>query len=253
MLYGDIFWEIITLFLLTREMYQIKTCHNFFFLNIHFRENLYMREQGTLFFLVGRKLFPSFNDNKEDILVGRMLRCQTSWPHLLSCPHFGTNKGMANVWPSCRIPAHIKSYWELVGFWMGTIPHATVMHVKREHGQLCDLIDSGFIREEQHPDWAVNIVPVTKKNGKIWICIDFRDKWSLSQRRIPSPNHGYHDWQYVGFERMSFMDRFSGYNQIKMYPDDEKHTSFRTPLGVYCYTVIPFGLKNAGATCNGPR
>jgi len=139
MLYGDIFWEIITLFLLTREMYQIKTCHNFFFLNIHFRENLYMREQGTLFFLVGRKLFPSFNDNKEDILVGRMLRCQTSWPHLLSCPHFGTNKGMANVWPSCRIPAHKKSYWELVGFWMGTIPYAIVMHVKREHGQLCDL------------------------------------------------------------------------------------------------------------------
>jgi len=44
------------------------------------------------------------------------------------------------------------------------------------------------------------------------------------------------------------MDRFSGYNQIKMYPDDEKHTSFRTPLGVYCYTVMPFGLKNARAT-----
>ena len=51
-----------------------------------------------------------------------------------------------------------------------------------------------------------------------------------------------------GFERMSFMDGFSGYNQIKMCPDDEKHTSFRTPLGVYCYTVMPFGLKNAGAT-----
>jgi len=44
------------------------------------------------------------------------------------------------------------------------------------------------------------------------------------------------------------MDRFSGYNQIKMYPDDEKHTSFRISLGVYCYTVMPFGLKNIGAT-----
>lgn len=44
------------------------------------------------------------------------------------------------------------------------------------------------------------------------------------------------------------MDGFSGYNQIKMYHDDEKHTSFRTPQGVYCYTVMPFGLKNAGAT-----
>ena len=49
------------------------------------------------------------------------------------------------------------------------------------------------------------------------------------------------------FERMFFMDDFSGYNQIKMYPEDEKHTSFRTLLRVYCYTVMPFGL-NAGVT-----
>jgi len=33
-----------------------------------------------------------------------------------------------------------------------------------------------------------------------------------------------------------------------MYPEDEKHTSFRMPLGVYCFIVIPFGLKNAEAT-----
>jgi len=33
-----------------------------------------------------------------------------------------------------------------------------------------------------------------------------------------------------------------------MYTDDEKHTSFRTPLSVYCYIVMPFGLKNAGVT-----
>ena len=51
-----------------------------------------------------------------------------------------------------------------------------------------------------------------------------------------------------GFERMSFMDGFSGYNQIKMYPEDEKNTSFRMPLGTYCYTIMLFGLKNAGAT-----
>ena len=36
-------------------------------------------------------------------------------------------------------------------------------------------IDSGFIREEQHPDWVANLVPVTKKNRKIRVCIDFRD------------------------------------------------------------------------------
>jgi len=51
-----------------------------------------------------------------------------------------------------------------------------------------------------------------------------------------------------GFEQMSFIDGLSGYNQIKMHHDDEKHASFRTPLGVYYYTVVPFRLKNVGAT-----
>jgi len=46
------------------------------------------------------------------------------------------------------------------------------------------------------------------------------------------------------------MDGFLGYNQIKVYPEDEKHTSFRISLGVYCYTVMPFVLKNASATIN---
>ena len=97
------------------------------------------------------------------------------------------------------------------------------------------LIDSGFIREEQHPDLVTNIVPVTKKNGKIWICIDFHDlndaypknKFSLPIMDVMIDN-------MCGFERMSFMDGFLGYNQIKVYLEDEKYTSFRTPLGVYC-------------------
>ena len=44
------------------------------------------------------------------------------------------------------------------------------------------------------------------------------------------------------------MDGFSEYNQIRMYHDNEKHTSFRIPLGVYCYTLMLFGLKNAEVT-----
>jgi len=110
------------------------------------------------------------------------------------------------------------------------------------------LIDSGFVREEQHSDWVANVVPVPK-NGKIRIGIDYRDlnaacpkdEFSLSIMDVMIDNT-------CGFERTYFMDGFSGYNQIKMYPEDEKHTSFRTPLRIHCYTVMPFGLKNAGAT-----
>ena len=91
--------------------------------------------------------------------------------------------------------------------------------------------------------------PVTKKNGKIRIYIDFRDlNEACPKDEFPLPITDVMIDNTFEFERMSFMDGFSGYNQIKMYPDDEKHTSFRTPLGVYCYTVMSFGLKNAVAT-----
>ena len=44
------------------------------------------------------------------------------------------------------------------------------------------------------------------------------------------------------------MDAFSGYNQIKMEEADQEKTSFVTSQGLFCYKVMPFGLKNAGAT-----
>ena len=111
------------------------------------------------------------------------------------------------------------------------------------------LINSGFIREEQHPDWVANIVPVTKKNGKIRVFIDFRDlNEAYPKDEFPLPITDVMIDNTYGFEWMSIMDGFSGYNQIKMYPDDEKHTSFRMPLRVYCYIVMPFGLKNTGST-----
>ncbi|CAL2278566.1 unnamed protein product [Prunus armeniaca] len=49
-------------------------------------------------------------------------------------------------------------------------------------------------------------------------------------------------------ELLSFMDTYSGYNKIFMHSADRKHTAFITDRGLYCYNVMPFGLKNAGAT-----
>ena len=51
----------------------------------------------------------------------------------------------------------------------------------------------------------------------------------------------------VGQALLSFMDGFSGYNQIKMALEDMEKTSFITPWGTYYYKVMPFSLKNAGA------
>ena len=52
----------------------------------------------------------------------------------------------------------------------------------------------------------------------------------------------------AGHELLTFLDAFSGYNQILMHPDDQEKTSFITERGIYCSKVMPFGLKNAGAT-----
>ena len=52
----------------------------------------------------------------------------------------------------------------------------------------------------------------------------------------------------VRHELLSFMDAFSGYNQIKMEEDDQERTSFVTSQGLFCYKIMPFGLKNAGVT-----
>ena len=52
----------------------------------------------------------------------------------------------------------------------------------------------------------------------------------------------------VGHELLSFMDAYSGYNQIPMFHRDDEHRAFITDRGLYCYKVMPIGLKNAGAT-----
>jgi hypothetical protein len=49
-------------------------------------------------------------------------------------------------------------------------------------------------------------------------------------------------------ETLSFLDAYSGYHQIKMKESDQLATSFSTPFGMYCYTTMPFGLRNVGAT-----
>ena len=62
------------------------------------------------------------------------------------------------------------------------------------------------------------------------------------------------DWvidSTIECDMLCFLDAFSGYHQIKMAVQDVEKTAFLTPCGVYCYTCMPFGLRNAGATSNG--
>jgi hypothetical protein len=92
-------------------------------------------------------------------------------------------------------------------------------------------------------------VVVRKKNGKWRVCVDFTDlNQACPKDPFPLPRIDQLVDSASGHERMSFLDAFQGYHQIPMAHSDQEKTAFITPKGVYCYRVMPFGLKNAGAT-----
>ncbi|KAA3473065.1 RNA-directed DNA polymerase (Reverse transcriptase), Ribonuclease H-like protein [Gossypium australe] len=109
--------------------------------------------------------------------------------------------------------------------------------------------DVGFLQVFKYLEWVANIVPVPKKDGKVRICMDYRDLNKTSPKdNFPLPHIDTLVDNTVGYSLFSFMDGFLGYNQIKMHPDDMRKTTFITLWGTFYYKVMPFGLKNAGAT-----
>ena len=111
------------------------------------------------------------------------------------------------------------------------------------------LLQAGAIREVEYPEWLANVVLVKKANGKWRLCIDFSDiNKACPKDSFPLPRIDLNVDATAGHELLNFMDAFFGYNQISMDPDDQEKTSFVTAQGTYCYRVMPFGLKNVGAT-----
>ena len=108
---------------------------------------------------------------------------------------------------------------------------------------------AGFIREVNYPDWISNVVLAKKANDKWRMCIDFKKlNKAYPKDSYPLPRINQLVDATSGHELLAFMDAFSGYNQIRMAPEDEEKTAFITNRGLYCYRVMLFGLKNAGAT-----
>ncbi|KAI5349264.1 hypothetical protein L3X38_002151 [Prunus dulcis] len=105
-----------------------------------------------------------------------------------------------------------------------------------------------FIREVDYPTWLANVVMVRKPRKSWRICVDYTNlNRACPKDSFPLPRIDQLVDATVGHALLSFMDAYSGYNQIFMHPEDQAHTSFITDRGLYCYKVMPFGLKNAGA------
>uniref|UniRef100_A0A2N9HJS8 RNA-directed DNA polymerase n=1 Tax=Fagus sylvatica TaxID=28930 RepID=A0A2N9HJS8_FAGSY len=111
------------------------------------------------------------------------------------------------------------------------------------------LLKAGFIREVYYPEWLANVVMVKKSTGKWRICVDFTDlNKACPKDSYPLPRIDQRVDSTAGHKLLSFMDAFSGYNQIQMTEEDQEKTAFITSRGLFCYKAMPFGLKNTGAT-----
>nr|GEW56952.1 reverse transcriptase domain-containing protein [Tanacetum cinerariifolium] len=99
-------------------------------------------------------------------------------------------------------------------------------HAKAIQAEVQKLVEAGIIREVYYHDWLSNPV---------------MDCYPLPEI----------DWKVkslCGYPFKCFLDAYKGYHQIQLAELDEEKTTFHTGQGVYCYTKIPFGLKNTGAT-----
>ena len=101
------------------------------------------------------------------------------------------------------------------------------------------LIECGFIYEIEHPTWVSPIVVVPKKNGKLRVCIDLKKvNAATCCDHYPLPFSEHILERVAGKEAYSFLDGYSGYNQISIAEEDQPKTAFITEYGVFkCHSV----------------
>jgi hypothetical protein len=115
--------------------------------------------------------------------------------------------------------------------------------------ELQKLLNAGFIYPILDSEWVSPLVIVPKKNGKWRVCVDYRALNKATQKdHFPLPFIDQVLDNLSGKKFFSFLDGFSGYNQIKIAPQDQDKTTFTSPWGTFAYRVLPFGLCNAPTT-----
>nr|GFA61759.1 reverse transcriptase domain-containing protein [Tanacetum cinerariifolium] len=111
------------------------------------------------------------------------------------------------------------------------------------------LVEAGIMKEVYYHDWLSNPVMVKKHDGSWRMYVDFTDlNKACPQDCYLLPEIDWKVESLCGYPFKCFLDAYKGYHQIQMTTADEEKTAFHTGQGVCCYTKMPFGLKNAGAT-----
>jgi hypothetical protein len=131
--------------------------------------------------------------------------------------------------------------------WARQMTTEVLEEVKKE---IEKMLEAGFIRPWRYAEWISSIVPVQKKDGRWWVCVDFSDlNRATPKDEYPMPVEETLINVATGNKILSFMDGNAGYNQIFMAPEDIHKNAFWVPdaVGLFEYVVMTFGLKNAGA------
>ena len=111
------------------------------------------------------------------------------------------------------------------------------------------LLEARFIYPISDSEWVSPLVIVPNKNGKWRVCVDYRELNKATQKDhfpLPFIDQVLDTLSWNNF--FSFLDGFSGYNQIQISPEDQDKTTFTCPWGTFAYRVLPFVLCNALAT-----
>ncbi|XP_071909636.1 uncharacterized protein [Coffea arabica] len=148
---------------------------------------------------------------------------------------------------------------ELMTHQLNVNPQARPVRQKRRHfgperskaisDEVDKLLPAKMIHEIQYPTWLSNPVMVKKDTGGWRMCVDFTDlNKACPKDCYPLPRIDALVDSAMGYEVLCFLNAFKGYHQIGMNEEDQEKTAFYTDQGTYCYTTMPFGLKNAGAT-----
>jgi len=112
-----------------------------------------------------------------------------------------------------------------------------------------NLLNVGFNEEAHYTTWLSNVVLVKKANGKWRMCVKYTDLNKACPRdAYPLPNIDRLVDGAIDNKVLNFLDAYFGYNQIPMAITNMKKTAFITDDGNYFYKVMPFSLKNTGAT-----
>ncbi|MCO5554904.1 hypothetical protein L7F22_008442 [Adiantum nelumboides] len=122
-------------------------------------------------------------------------------------------------------------------------------YVAKINEEIDRLKEAGFIFEIEHTEWVSPLVVVPKKNGKLRVCVNLKKVNAATIRdNYPLPITDHVIETVAGAEAYSFLDGFSGYNQVSIDIRDQHKTAFATEWGTFAYRVMPPGLTNAPST-----